>query len=203
MCARASLSILGRSATRDYRGRTPRDVAGELGASVALTGSLQTSGDTAKLTMELIDPDDGAGYRSLLAEWDILVGEDNPIPRTNVAPVVAAPAEASLYAFAYTMPGATPSPTFIVAGAGEMRDRGQGAEGIVRHGETTPEAMREKARFVMGIMQERMRGLGCDWARATAIDVYTAEAQPFGRRAAAAIVRARVDLGTARVPGDR
>jgi hypothetical protein len=35
--------------------------------------------------------------------------------------------------------------------------------------------MREKARFVMGIMQERMRGLGCDWARATAIDVYTAE----------------------------
>ena len=60
--------------------------------------------------------------------------------------------------------------------SGEMRDRGQGAEGIVRHGETTPDAMREKARFVMGIMQERMRGLGCDWARATAIDVYSAEA---------------------------
>ncbi len=116
------------------------------------------------------------GYRSLLGEWDILVSEDNPIPRTNVAPVVAAPAEPSLYAFAYTMPGATPSPTFIVAGAGEMRDRGQGAEGIVRHGETTPDAMREKARFVMGIMRERMRGLGCDWGRATAIDVYTAEA---------------------------
>jgi len=26
------------------------------------------------------------GYRALLAEWKILVGDDNPLPRTNVAP---------------------------------------------------------------------------------------------------------------------
>ncbi len=77
------------------------------------------------------------GYRKLLAEWDILVGDDNPIPRTNVAPVAAAPAEPSLYAFSYTQPGATPEPTFIVAGAGELRDRAQGPEGIVRHGDTS------------------------------------------------------------------
>lgn len=115
------------------------------------------------------------GYRSLLAEWDILIGEDNPIPRTNVAPVVAEPAEPALYAFAYTVPGTTPAPTFIVAGAGEMRDRAQGAEGIVRHGETSPDAMREKTRFVMGIMGDRLRALGGDWSRVTAIDVYTAE----------------------------
>lgn len=68
------------------------------------------------------------GYRGLLKEWNILVGEDNPIPRTNVAPVAAAPSEPSLYAFAYTVPGTTPAPTFIVAGAGEMRDRAQGPE---------------------------------------------------------------------------
>jgi hypothetical protein len=115
------------------------------------------------------------GYRSVLAEWDILLGEDNPIPRTNVAPVAAAPAEPSLYAFAYTAPGTTPAPTFVVAGAGEMRDRAQGAEGIVRHGDTSPDAMREKARFVMGIMQDRLRALGGDWSRVTAIAVYTAE----------------------------
>ena len=114
------------------------------------------------------------GYRALLGEWGILVGDDNPIPRTNVAPVFAPPAEPSLYAFGYTVAGATPSPTFIVAGAGEMRDRVQGAEGIVRKGETSPEAMKEKARFVMGIMQDRMRTLEADWARATTIDVYTA-----------------------------
>ena len=115
------------------------------------------------------------GYRALLAEWKILVGDDNPIPRTNVAPTVAPPAEPSLYAFAYTVPGATPAPTFIVAGAGEMRDRARGVDGIVRHGDTSPEGMREKARFVMGIMQERLRGLGADWSRVRVIDVYTAE----------------------------
>ena len=114
------------------------------------------------------------GYRALLGEWGILVGDDNPIPRTNVAPIFAPPSEPSLYAFDYTVPGATPAPTFVVAGAGEMRDRAQGPEGIVRKGETSPEAMKEKARFVMGIMQDRMRALGADWTRATTIDVYTA-----------------------------
>src|SRR5262245_9943781 len=115
------------------------------------------------------------GYRRLLGEWNILVGEDNPIPRTNVAPIVAGPAEPSLYAFAYTKPGTTPEPTFIVAGAGEMRDRAQGPEGIVRRGATSADAMREKARFVMGTMQDRLRTLGGDWPRVTAIDIYTAE----------------------------
>ena len=115
------------------------------------------------------------GYRAVLGEWGILVGDDNPIPRTNVAPVFAPPGEPSLYAFAYTVAGATPAPTFIVAGAGEMGDRTLGPDGIVRKGETSPDAMKEKARFVMGIRQDRMRTLGADWTRATTIDVYTAQ----------------------------
>jgi len=115
------------------------------------------------------------GYRAVLAEWKILVGDDNPIPRTNVAPTIAAPTEPSLYGFAYTVQGTTPAPTFVVAGAGEMRDRAQGREGIVRVGETSPEAMREKARFVMAIMQERLSALGGDWSRVTAVEVYTAQ----------------------------
>jgi hypothetical protein len=115
------------------------------------------------------------GYRALLAEWDILVGDDNPIPRTNVCPVVGAPAEPSLFAFSYTQPVLTAAPTFIVAGAGELRDRAQGPEGIVRHGDTSPAGMREKARFVMATMQERLRTLGGDFRRVTAIDIYTAE----------------------------
>ena len=113
-------------------------------------------------------------YRALLAEWNILVGDDNPIPRTNVAPTTAAPSEPSLYGFAYTVPGTTPAPTFIVAGAGELRDRAQGPDGIVRRGDTTSKAMGEKARFVMGVMQERLSALGGDWGRVTAVQVYTA-----------------------------
>jgi hypothetical protein len=101
------------------------------------------------------------------------VDGENPIARTNVAPVTGAPREPSLYAFSYTVPGVTPRPTFIVAGAGEMRERGVGTEGIVRHGETSPAAMREKAAHVMGIMQARLQGLGGTWSEVTAIDIYT------------------------------
>jgi hypothetical protein len=115
------------------------------------------------------------GYRALLAEWSILVGGENPIPRTNVAPVRAAPSEPVLYAFAYTVPGPTPAPTFVVAGAGEMRDRARGRAGIVRVGDTSADAMREKARFVMSVMRARLAALGGAWDRVTAIDVYTAE----------------------------
>ncbi len=115
------------------------------------------------------------GYRGLLREWGILLGEENPIPRTNVAPVTAAPSEPSLYAFSYTVPGNTPAPTFIVAGAGEMGDRAQGTGGIIRHGDTSPDGMREKARFVMGVMQNRLKALGGDWNRVTAIEIYTAQ----------------------------
>jgi hypothetical protein len=35
--------------------------------------------------------------------------------------------------------------------------------------------MREKARFVMNVMQERLKALGGDWSRVTAIEVYTAQ----------------------------
>jgi hypothetical protein len=114
------------------------------------------------------------GYRTVLDEWKILIEGENPIPRTNVAPVVGPPGEPVLYAFDYTISEATPSPTFVVAGAGEMRERGRGASGIVRHGETSPAAMREKARFVLDIMQARMRALGGTWPRITVIDVYAA-----------------------------
>ncbi|HEY7521213.1 MAG TPA: RidA family protein [Methylomirabilota bacterium] len=120
------------------------------------------------------------GYRAQLEAWGLLVDGGNPIARTNVAPIVAAPAEPSLYAFAYTVPEPTPRPTFVVAGSGEVVELA--AERIVRRGETSPDAMREKATFVMGVMQTRLRGLGADWRDVTAIDVYTPHPiEPFVR----------------------
>jgi TolB-like protein len=53
------LKVIGRSATRAYRGRAPKDVARELGAAVILTGSVRPSGDMVKVSLELIDPSDG------------------------------------------------------------------------------------------------------------------------------------------------
>ena len=112
-----------------------------------------------------------AGYQALLKEWDLLVDGQNPIARTNVAPVVGPPGEASLYGFGYTAPGGPPTPTFVVAGSGET---------LVRSGESTPDAMREKATYVLGVMRDRLHGLGGDWADITAINIYTAHPiEPF------------------------
>ena len=58
------LRVIGRSAAREYRGRQPRDVARELGAAVVLAGSVRPSGDTVKVSLELIDPLDGTAIWS-------------------------------------------------------------------------------------------------------------------------------------------
>jgi hypothetical protein len=115
-----------------------------------------------------------ADYRALLADWEILLDGENPIARTNVAPVVGAPAEPSLYGFAYTVPVDAGTPTFVVAGSGETRARTGDVGGLVRGGDTSPGAMREKAGFVVGVMRDRLHGLGADWPDVTAINVYTA-----------------------------
>jgi hypothetical protein len=112
-------------------------------------------------------------YRALLAEWACLVGDHNPVARTNVAPVLAAPGEESLYSFAYTADGEAPVPTFVVAGAGDIAAGPRGTEAIVRYGETSPEAMAEKARHVMGAMADRLAGLGVGWADVTHANMYT------------------------------
>src|SRR5262249_57188553 len=52
------LKVIGRSATRNLRGRAPRDVARELGAAVVLTGSVRPSSESVKVSIELIDPSD-------------------------------------------------------------------------------------------------------------------------------------------------
>src|ERR1700731_4948752 len=97
-------------------------------------------------------------YVKTLAEWGIFDGTTNPVARSNVCPEIDPPAEPSFYAFSYTVPGAG---GFVVAGSGEAG----GAEGpygprIVRFGDTSPDGMRDKARFVLGAMEERMAALG-------------------------------------------
>lgn len=114
-----------------------------------------------------------AGYIDVLRNWGILLeGGMNPVARTNVAPEIAAPAEPSLYGFSYTVPSARGG-TFVIAGAGELPEGSLKPEDVVRHGETSVEALREKARFVMGLMSGRLRELGVTWNQVTVAEMYT------------------------------
>lgn len=115
-----------------------------------------------------------AAYARILEDWGVFVGGINPVARTNVAPEVGPPPEPSLYGFSYARP-CEPSlpPTFVVAGAGELPEGILEAAAIVRGGETDADAVAEKAAFVMGLMEARLRGLGVEWDRVTAVDLYT------------------------------
>ena len=128
------------------------------------------------------------GFRSFnrsyvvkLREWGIMAEEANPVARSNVCPEIGPPAEPSFYAFSFTTAARDAAPSFVIAGSGEARE-GVGKYGArtVRLGETTPDAMREKARFVLGEMERRMALLGFTWKDTSATQVYTVhDPHPF------------------------
>ena len=124
--------------------------------------------------------DFNSGYVKYLEKRRILLDGLNPVARTNVAPEIEAPHEPVIYAFSYTVSARSSIRTFVVAGAGELPEGSLDPHDVVRRGETSVEALTEKARFVLGLMDGRVRGLGANWGDVTAIDVYTIhDAGPF------------------------
>lgn len=114
-----------------------------------------------------------AGYVDVLKKWDILLDGLNPVARTNVAPEVNPPAQPSLYGFSYTAPSKAARKTFVVAGAGELPEGSLDAKDVVRRGDTGPDAIQEKARFVMGLMEGRLRELRVGWGDVNTTEIYT------------------------------
>lgn len=53
------ITVLGRSASREYRARSPSAVAAELGAQTVLTVSARRQGDTLRVRVQLVDPEAG------------------------------------------------------------------------------------------------------------------------------------------------
>jgi hypothetical protein len=113
-------------------------------------------------------------YVVTLEKWGIYQGGRNPVARSNVCPEIDPPSAPCFHAFSFTVPSAAARPTFVVAGSGEAKEGG-GAYGerTVRHGENNPDAMREKARYVLGEMERRLALLGFGWSDTTATQVYT------------------------------
>ncbi len=114
-----------------------------------------------------------ASYAAVLESWGLFVEGVNPVARTNIAPELTPPREVSLFAFSYARPCESDEPTFVVAGAGELPEGVLAASAIIAAGDTTLGAITRKMAFVMDLMENRLLGLGGDWERVTAIDVYT------------------------------
>jgi hypothetical protein len=136
-------------------------------------------------------------YVGTLEKWGLFADEENPVARSNVCPELRKPAEPSFEAFTYTVPalqGAL-SPQFVIAGSGEAQEGpGTYEERTIRHGDTSTDAMREKAAFVLDAMEARMAALGVSWADSVITQTYTVfDLYPFVADAMAA--RGAIDHG--------
>jgi hypothetical protein len=114
-------------------------------------------------------------YVETLERWGICRDNVNPVARSNVCPAVEPPAEPSMYAFSYSVPMAVAAaPTFVIAGGAEAPEGQKNyRDHIVRPGDTSREGMREKVRYVRGVMADRMAALGMSWREAQDTHAYT------------------------------
>src|SRR6476646_7427139 len=114
-------------------------------------------------------------YVKTLGEWGIYDGKTNPVARSNVCPEIDPPTEPSFYAFSFTIESPHTRPTFVIAGSGEVAEGlpESYADRAVRKGQTTPDAIREKARFVLAEMERRRGLLDSGWADTTLVQIYT------------------------------
>lgn len=118
-------------------------------------------------------------YVGTLERWNVMRGGVNPVARSNVCPEINPPAVPGFYAFSYTVPG--PAGGFVIAGSGEAAEGHKDYRSVtVRAGETSPDAMLEKARWVLGEQERRMGVLGKGWGDVTDTHVYTVhDIHPF------------------------
>jgi hypothetical protein len=113
-------------------------------------------------------------YVKTLSEWGIFDGTTNPVARSNVCPEIDPPAEPSFYAFSFTRPTNSKTPSFVIAGGAEAREGGGSyVERTVRYRDLSPEGMKEKIRHVVATMERRMGEFGFGWKEATAAQTYT------------------------------
>ena len=120
-------------------------------------------------------------YAGTLRRWGVMQDDTNPVARSNVCPEIDPPREPSLHAFCFTVVAQDAAPSFVVAGSGEaVEGKANYRDHMVRYGETSPDAIAEKARFVLGEMERRLGLLGFTWADTTATQVYTVhDLHPF------------------------
>ena len=118
-------------------------------------------------------------YVGTLERWNVMRNGVNPVARSNVCPEMDPPGAPGFYAFSYTVPGAGGG--LVVAGSGEAPEGHKDYRSVtVRAGETSPDAILEKARWVLGEQERRLAALGATWRDVTATHVYTVhDIHPF------------------------
>lgn len=136
-------------------------------------------------------------YCDTLAAWGIYdtATKANPVARSNVCPEIAGPAAPCMYAFCFTVARSSAQPTFVISGSGESKPgTGPYSERIVRYGETSADAMLEKARHVLAMLEARMLALSAGWQDVTGTQAYTVH-DPYAYFPSEIVARGAAPLG--------
>jgi hypothetical protein len=113
-------------------------------------------------------------YLQLLEERGIMLGEVNPVGRTNVIPVHNGPAHPTIFtAFIVQHSEGSGGEDFVVSGAGEI-DGDLRPENIVARGDISEAGLKAKAECVLNEMNVRLKALGSNGNSPNTINVYTA-----------------------------
>jgi hypothetical protein len=115
-----------------------------------------------------------ARYLTQLKAWDLVTDAPPTLARTNVVPIGTALSEDAVYAFSYTIEESEVSKAFVVSGAPELIP-GEGFSGfrILRRGETSEEALRDKTRCVVSNVRRVVDALGASWGAACSVHLYS------------------------------
>jgi hypothetical protein len=115
-------------------------------------------------------------YIETLIEWGVMNDGVNPVARSNVCPKLDPPPEPGFHAFSFTTVAPQSPASFVVSGSGEsVEGKANYRDYTVRLGDTSPEGMLEKAKWVLDEMERRMSAFGGDWSRTTAVQLYTVQ----------------------------
>lgn len=92
--------------------------------------------------------------------------------RSNVAPILEAPAEPVFFAFTYVVPEAGAAGDFLISGKPENVDGATGAERVFGGNDVSIPGLARKARYMVDVLKARVAALGCDWGGVTAAQMY-------------------------------
>lgn len=113
-------------------------------------------------------------YIKTLVEWGVMRDGVNPVARSNVCPKLNPPSEPGFHAFSFTTVAPDAPASFVVAGSGESQEgKANYRDYTVRLGDTSPEGMAEKAKWVLDEMERRMSAFSGDWSQTTGVQLYT------------------------------
>lgn len=114
-----------------------------------------------------------AAYVEQLDSWGLVIDGVPPLTRTNVSPGPAVAAEPCIYAASYSVLAERDVAGLVISGIPEITPGASYPAGVLRAGETSRDALADKADCTVDAVATYIRALGQEWAGDAQIHLYS------------------------------